>query len=248
MKPFKNAFPRLAAVGAFFLLLASCASKSVPATEIPENLPDFDQRLLSGKIFTSALPIEGSPARLGKVIGMIDAPPDIVWKVVTRYEDYVNYMPLVVQSKVTPLGPTTCKLYQKYQLKLGSVNFGKVIPVSYWVELRMNHDARLFHIDWDMLGGDIVNTYGSWDLLPFGPGGKKTKLTYQLYFEVGNPLMDQSAKFLDEEVLPLVITSIREKVKDPGLATLTLPPYAVPPKQRSLEQDVEKAFEGVDLR
>jgi len=230
------------------LLSGACGSKSVPATEIPENLPGFDEKLAAGKIFTSALPIPGSPARLGKVIGMIDAPPALVWKIVTHYEQYVEFMPLVVESRVEQMGPATCKLYQKYKLKLGGINFGAVLPVSYWLELKMNHNARLYHIDWDMLAGDIKNTYGSWDLEPFGPGGRQTKLTYQLYFEVGNTVIDNSAKFLDEQVLPLVINALRERVKNPLLVQLDVPQCARPPEAPTLDEDVQKAFKDMELQ
>lgn len=237
----------IAALVVALVLAAGCAGKSVDPTVIPENMPDFEQQLDKGQIFTSALPVEGSPARLGKVIGLVEAPPADVWKVITRYQDWPKFLPLVVEGKIEKDEGASCQVYLRYEGKLGGLNLSSVIPVDYWTRLRMNHQPRIFHVDWDMVEGDIVNTYGSWDLLPVGPGGKKTKVTYQLYFEVGNAVLDSGAKFLDESILPMVITTLRKRIGEINLAQVDTPNCAKPQVRSTLDQNVKDAFEGLEL-
>jgi len=222
------------------LLFASACAKSIDPSQIPEQQEGFQENLGKGKVYVSALPISGATSRLGKVIGVVDAPVDDVWKVVVDYPSYKDYMPLVWESDIVRSESNKADIRLQYEVK--------PLPVKYWTVLRMTHNPRLYHIDWTQLEGDVKETYGSWDLAPYpGPGGKRTKVTYQLYFEIGNAVLDTGADWLTETVLPSVIDRLRSRIKDRDPALLPLPDYA----KIQVREDPEmynKAMEGVELR
>ncbi len=217
---------------------AGCAT-SVDHDRVPEQQPGFQEELGKGKLYVSALPISGMASRLGKVIGVVDAPVEDVWKVVVDYPTYKEYMPLVWESEIVKSQGNKADIRLQYEVK--------PIPVKYWTILRMSHNPQLFHIDWQQVEGNLKDTYGSWDLAPYpGPGGKRTKVTYQLYFEIGNAVLDTGADWLTETVLPGVISRLRDRMKKIDIAILTVPEFARP--QAKQEQSMDKAMEGVELR
>lgn len=230
----------IAASSVCLLLLATGCAKSIDHSLIPEQQPNFQENLAKGKIYTSALPIGGTPSRLGKVIGVVDAPVDDVWKVVVDYGSYKHFMPLIWESDL--IGSEGNKADARLQFQI------KPIPVIYWCILRYNHNPGIYHIDWQQVEGDIKNTYGSYDLAPFpDANGNRTKLTYQLYFEIGNPLLDTGADWLTETVLPAVITRIRDRVKEANPSMMELPAYARP-QMVDTQKQIEDAMRDVELR
>ncbi len=221
------------------LLTGGCA-KSIDHNRIPEQQPGFHEDLDRGKLFVSALPITGMTSRLGKVIGVVDAPVEDVWKVVTEYATYKHYMPLVWESDIVRVEGNKADIRLQYEVK--------PLPVRYWTILRMAHNPRLYHIDWQQTEGNLKETYGSWDLSPFPDAkGKRTKVTYQLYFEIGNAVLDTGADWMTETVLPGVITRLRDRMKSIDPALIALPDYA---KVQAVDTGIDtgKMMEGVELR
>jgi uncharacterized membrane protein len=100
------------------------------------------QKLAAGEIMVSAQDVPGKSLKRGEMMGVIDAPPEIVWRVITDYNNLRYFMPrtlnsmavadekvsLILQSKPTQageveklLGPPSAD-HKSYRLPGGKYN------------------------------------------------------------------------------------------------------------------------------
>lgn len=54
---------------------------------------DLDQKLAAGEIIVSLKEVPGTSLKCAEMVGVVDAPPDIVWRVITDVNNYKNFMP-----------------------------------------------------------------------------------------------------------------------------------------------------------
>ncbi len=54
---------------------------------------DLDQKLAAGEIIVSIKEIPGESLKCAEMVGVVDAPPEIVWQVICDVNNYKNFMP-----------------------------------------------------------------------------------------------------------------------------------------------------------
>jgi ribosome-associated toxin RatA of RatAB toxin-antitoxin module len=54
---------------------------------------DLGQRLAAGEIIVAIKEIPGESLKCAEMVGVVDAPPEIVWQVITDVNNYKNFMP-----------------------------------------------------------------------------------------------------------------------------------------------------------
>jgi ribosome-associated toxin RatA of RatAB toxin-antitoxin module len=70
----------------------------VPFSSIPD--PDFSSRLARGEIIYHSVEGSESGVKRGDATGMVAAPPDKVWQVVADVNNYQEFMPRMVRSRL----------------------------------------------------------------------------------------------------------------------------------------------------
>lgn len=103
---------------------------------------------------------------------VIDAPPRLVYDIVTDYENYPSVFPEFKEAIVLDTDGTAT-------IVEFTVDFGK--SVSY--TLRIDHDEEALKTEWTYVGGDLKNSVGGWHFQDNGEGG--TKIDYHVGVEVG---------------------------------------------------------------
>jgi len=64
---------------------------------------DLNNRLAAGEIIVSSENVPGSTTKRGEVLGVVDAPPEKVWQVITDVNHFHEFMPRTIRSQmVTP--------------------------------------------------------------------------------------------------------------------------------------------------
>jgi len=109
------------------------------------------------------------------VIGLIKAPPDKVWEVITDYQHYPRMIPSVVEIEVISKKGDDLVLEMEIEVPGSNVEYkrhDRLFPknrIEMWPE-----DEE----------GDITRGRWRWELLPHA-GGTQTILIYTLYYDVG---------------------------------------------------------------
>lgn len=67
----------------FFPDIALCA----------DNRNDLDKKLAAGEIIVSVKEMPGKSLKCAEMVGVVDAPPEIVWQVITDVNNYKKFMP-----------------------------------------------------------------------------------------------------------------------------------------------------------
>lgn len=109
------------------------------------------------------------------VIGLVEASPDRVWRVLTDYTHYLEFMPNLEELEVIERrGPD---VVIAYELEVPGPNMEYTLR---------HHHAPKQRIDISLTGeeGDITTGAWRWELVPHA-GGKQTMLLYSLYTDVG---------------------------------------------------------------
>lgn len=138
------------------------------------------------------------------VYGAIDAPFDRVWRAVTDYDDYKEFLPLVVESGVKKR--TGAAVYQYVRMR-------PPWPLhDHWMVNANVENRRKGTIAWTMADGNLRFERGYWQITPMGPN--RTKLQYHLTVD---PWLDVVpgwlVEFATRTVLPDVIKGVRKRVK-----------------------------------
>jgi len=90
---------RASASWTWILLLAAGVVLSLDHAPGAQAQEDVRQRLAAGEIIVTIQDLPGASAKRGEALGVINAPPGIVWQVVTDINNYKFFMPRTLNSK-----------------------------------------------------------------------------------------------------------------------------------------------------
>ncbi len=184
----------------------SCAMAS---SEVFKLTPSEQTILRSNGIIKRSKAIQGTNLREAMAIGIIDAPREAVWDVITDYAHYKDFMPRTAVSIVTDRIANTVYFYSELIIPL---LFGNV---SY--EIALVHDKKHFTITWDLVPGtgkNVKEVRGSWKLEHYKKG--KTKAIYTLFTEPDTIIPDFVINILTDQTLGEIIQVIRDRVQKVG--------------------------------
>lgn len=199
------------------LAVTACASHRLPKDMTDEALKEIRAKLADGDTYLSFSPVEGTDLKHAQIFGVVDAPIDLVWKVVTDYEQYEDFMPLILHSQVKWTRGSVVKLEMLFGLPA-------VIQPRYNITVAMVHYPATYRVEWVYISGDIVDTFGSWNLKPFGDG--RTEVVYSMFMDLSGTLVGPFAQLGSGVALPQAISALRSQVKEKLYDDLQLPEYA----------------------
>jgi uncharacterized membrane protein len=139
------------------------------------------------------------------VLGYINQPVDKVWQVITRYDTYHRFLPLINKSEL------------KKRLSSAQVNqyLGFVPPWPFkeqWTLNDCNEEKSNHRLSWHLIDGSIPSEEGFFQLT--SPSSNQTEVWYHLYINPNFETMPAWViKLAHDHVLPKIIYGLREQVK-----------------------------------
>lgn len=199
--------------------------------------------LAAGELITICEPVEGTRVKRGKVLGVIDAPPYIVWEVITDNNHFKDFMPhtlesLVVNKDLMPLvqkrRPENIREVKRiigkpvdpriYQIKGGkySIYFYSLLdfplPISNkWYIIKIDHDETRAAEGIYQSSWDMVtgNLRSNQGFWLLEPYGKsQTKVTYSLLTDPGGYMPDFFINMGTKKTMPDVIQAVRNRARE----------------------------------
>jgi len=191
--------------------------------------------LSNGEVIVKIEKLPGGNTRLGQVTGVIDAPRERVWKVISDYNEQKNFMPNLLESFV--IRPEALELIKdaspgdlaslenrlrKYKCDevagrvvytYGVGDFPWPVPDKRYI-LRIERDLDRYTTHANMIIGQMKVNETFWALEPYGPDGSKTLATYKILLDPGMPLPGFAINMAASSTLRDVIEALRRKVKD----------------------------------
>lgn len=135
--------------------------------------------------------------------GLINAPPAKVWRALTDYGAYNQFMPRVAESKLVS---------RKGNSAIATMKLSLPFPFSgTWYTNRYDENPGAMSLSWRSLNGSIKSTVGGWTLRPQGSG---TFATYRVTTDLGAVLIP---KVLQDEVtkrtVPEIFASVEKRAQ-----------------------------------
>jgi hypothetical protein len=222
----------VAAVVLVFLSLVSCSLRKRSHSQ-----SKTERLLKAGKIITGVETIPGSSTLRGEVVGVVDAPPERVWKVIRDYNEHKHFMPNILECFVVrPEGLKLVKGIDPAQLRslesklkefrtddvtgevlylYGLGDFPWPIANKAYI-LKVVRDPHRYQTHAAMVIGQMKINESSWELRPYGKDGSKTLAKYRILLDPGVPAPGFAVKMAADSSLPAIIKAVRERVKDPA--------------------------------
>ena len=135
---------------------------------------------------------------------LVDRPPQQVWSVLTDFEHWPDFMPLVRETRVQRREGASLWVAQKYRVWL--------YPMQHTTVYQL--EPELGRLDWQLdptAPHDIAASVGHWELLAVD-GGRSTLLRYQASVDAGRTVPAFLERMLRERSLHQLLDGLRREV------------------------------------
>jgi uncharacterized protein YndB with AHSA1/START domain len=198
--------------GKYIVAIILIGISTIPEVAAIEFTQEERERLAKGRVIVHLKTVRG-PIKEGTAIGVIDAPPERVFKVVTDNENFEQFMPYVKQSEVDRIAAGSIINYQylDFPLPIGD----RYYKLHILRAVENTHRGRVFRSTWTYVkgSGNIKDTHGSCTLEEYDQG--KTLVTYICCTDPGGYLPNWAVNMATKISLPNFIHRVRERVKHP---------------------------------
>jgi ribosome-associated toxin RatA of RatAB toxin-antitoxin module len=164
--------------------------------------PDTVEKLLKeGEILIIKENEQGGRFKFVTAGILINATPDEVWKAITDYQHYPEFIPDCEKVSTAP-GDAENVILTSFTVAF------KFSIIKYRIRytLRQVHQKEKLRIDWTLKEGDLAENIGAWELIPL-EGGKKTAAFYSLYSDLRSLGYLVKYLFKEQPVMEIAITS-----------------------------------------
>ncbi len=182
----------------------------VAALSFAQAGPD-DARLAKGEIVTTLRTVAGSDMKEATAKAVIDAPPELVWGIVSDCANYKATMPSIVESGVLKTekpqasdGPLAVEV--RHCRVVADLPFPFSDLVSITRSVHTIDPGKRWRRQWTMIGGNYTRNDGDWTVEPWGA---KSLATYRIHAEPKVPLPGGMLTSIQEGKLPEVMTKLR---------------------------------------
>ena len=199
------------------LILANAQSSSVQQTPSEDflsatgnPLTKEERNLLEeGKVIVDLSGVAGSATKKSIAVALIDAAPEDVIGVLTRYDEFPSFMPYCKSTEV-----------RKKEGEITTVYFALDFPwpigdKHYVLELTdKRHDVAgkaVFVSSWKYKpgSGNIKDSYGSWEVRAYD--ADQTFVRYTVFTDPGGKMPTWATNMASEVAVPKVIDGLRKK-------------------------------------
>jgi ribosome-associated toxin RatA of RatAB toxin-antitoxin module len=189
---------------ALALVLGAAAGCPALGEETPMTLsPAESQRVAAGGLFIRAT--LDSTQRRGTVRAAvrIDAPPHVVFQMMTRCEDAMQYVPHMRSCRVRDRAPDDSWLLIEHE-----IDFGWYAPrIKYVFRADLVADRS---IDFRQVAGDFKANEGRWEMQPVDDGSH-TLLLYRAYIDPPGYMPNWLVRSTFRREMPQMLTDLRKR-------------------------------------
>ena len=187
--------------------LAFGAACSAEADSGPK-LPPVPAEVMAGEIWVGRADVETDDVPTFVAYAIIDAPPAVVWQVVSHCGNYARYMPRVLVSK---------ELSKKGDIVVCEVTIDMPFPLSDLTSItsavhQEDVKAGKYSRVWNLVKGDYDVNRGAWRLRPVDDG-KRTLATYQVTAKPDIPVPTGLAALFQQGPLVRSMEALRDEAK-----------------------------------
>jgi len=214
----------------FLVGLWSCSARRHDFSK--ERIHDV---LREGRVVTKVEKMPGCDTRVGEVIGVVDAPRERVWEVISDYNEQKHFMPNLLESFL--IRPEALEIVKKgsardlrrmeeqlRQYRTDEVDQREVYVYSVgdfpWPMsdrgyiLKIARDPQGYTAHATMVVGEMKVNEDFWELEPYGGDASKTLVKYRVLLDAGVAVPGFAVKMALNSTLPEVIEALRRRVKD----------------------------------
>lgn len=179
---------------------------AIALAELP--LDDGERaRLERGEVlFTPLEPADGRGVA-GRALGVVDAPPGVVWPVLRDCQHYQEFLPGVRASALRSRERDVAVCYTEIELPWPLPDLVSETRVQ---ESRSEDGG--YAREWRLITGSYRHNVGSWRLHPWGERGGRTLAVYQIDFDPQTALPDWLLQRAQRSTVPGVFEAVRERV------------------------------------
>lgn len=165
-----------------------------------------EARLDKGEIIVATEAVKGSDIPRIIVKGVVEAPPEKVWKIIEDCQNYDKTMPRIESSKrVSVKGQeVTCRVEIDLPFPLSNLT-------ATTLGIHTEQTDR-FSRKWSLVEGDYKFNSGSWVLTWFKGNPNRTMVVYTVHAEPKNVVPDWVREKAQKSSMPGVIERLREEV------------------------------------
>jgi uncharacterized protein YndB with AHSA1/START domain len=191
------------------LFLAALAAVLVGAA--PGEAPEQTVSTPTGEVRVSLATERPDGPRAGVGRGLVQAPPERVFRALTDVEHWHEFMPFLEQSTARPRKDGSIESFQRLELPF---------PVgrrSYRIRVRSRVEpaagGTVWHIDWTYVpgSGNVKDHHGSWTLTAAANGA--TLAVLRLYTDPGSLIPARATDRGTIETLPWIFHGLRQHVQ-----------------------------------
>jgi ribosome-associated toxin RatA of RatAB toxin-antitoxin module len=188
-----------------------------------------DAQLAKGEIVVHINKVPGSSVDEATAAAVIDAPPEVVWSIVSDCANYKNTMPSIIESAaIKSEKPTAADGANAVEIRHCRVVADLPFPFADLVSVTrgvMTVDpGKLWQRKWRFTDGDYNVNNGSWTVTPWGSDGKRALATYRIQAEPKVPLPGPMLASIQQGKLPEVLTKLRATAKKRAASIKPAPP------------------------
>lgn len=168
------------------------------------------ERLAAGEVLSSLRPApEGGPQE-GTGQGVIDVPPERVFRALTDYAHWQEFMPFLERSDAKPLPDGTVE--SQHVLDLPAPTGVRRYKVRLQSRVEETTAGRRWHIDWKAVpgSGNLKAHRGSWILTEFSPG--RTLAACTLYTDPGGFTPNWAMNSATRKMLDWIFKGLRQQM------------------------------------
>jgi hypothetical protein len=196
-------------------------------------IDDLIGNLDSGEILVSRLEDGSKNLISGRAAGIIDAPVDRVWAVLSDYNNYQKFMPRLTETYMVDAGvinelksrkdwtrdqfEALLDSYRTDEVREDGFFFYNVMDMpfpfpDFWFLLKMERNPSLHSFNWTMVYGNMLVNEGSWELKSYGEDSSKTIALYETSSDPGVYVPEVLQKLALKSTLPDIIKNLRRRV------------------------------------
>jgi|HubBroStandDraft_3_1064219.scaffolds.fasta_scaffold01270_4 hypothetical protein len=209
--PRLHLLPALAGLPALAVLLLTLqAAPAPPHSDLRElePAPAEARRLAAGEVLVEARQGAGRAAE-EVARGIIEAPPERVFRAVTDFAHYQEFMPFVRRSDAEPQPDGSVVSFQALRLPppLGSRHY-KIRAFT----LHEEAPRPIWRTWWSFIpgSGNVAGHHGSWTLVELGPG--RTLGVCRLATDPGGGIPAWAVSRGTAQTLPYIFSGLRQQV------------------------------------
>lgn len=193
----------MARLAALLLALALAAPDPAP--------PGIQYPTPTGDVWVEMAAAGSGKPREGVGRGVIEVPPERVFRALTDYAHWAEFMPFLLKSgaQAQPDG----SVVGDHTMKLPSPGGERSYRVRFRQRVETGAAGKTWKIDWAYIpgSGNVEDHHGSWTLTALGPG--RTQAVLRLYTDPGGLTPRWAVDRGTAETIPWIFHGLRQQVR-----------------------------------